>query len=83
LIESVRTRPKSILPVPIAGRGERVTIGTDGKREAVKLGDAAELGKIYRKEAWNTYRIICRGPEIALYINGTLMAEGAWLQRKA
>lgn len=59
----------------IAGRGERVTIGGDGKREAAKLGDAAELGKVYKKEAWNTYRIICRGPEITLYINGTLMCQ--------
>jgi hypothetical protein len=59
----------------IAGRGERVTIGGDGKREVAKLGDAAELSKIYKKEAWNTYRIICRGPEIALFINGTLMCQ--------
>lgn len=59
----------------IAGRGERVTIGTDGKRQVRKLGDAAELGKLYKKEAWNTYRIICRGPEITLFINGTLMCQ--------
>lgn len=59
----------------IAGRGERVTIGPDGKREAQELGDAAELVKIYKKEAWNTYRIICRGPEITLFINGTLMCQ--------
>ena len=59
----------------IAGRGERVTIGADGKREARELGDAAELLKIYQKEGWNTYRIICRGPEITLFINGTLMCQ--------
>ena len=59
----------------IAGRGERVSIGPDGKREAAKLGEAAELVKVYKKEAWNTYRIICRGPEITLYINGTLMCQ--------
>ena len=59
----------------IAGRGERVTIGGDGKREVAKLGDAAELSKIYKKEAWNTYRIICHGPEITLFINGTLMCQ--------
>jgi hypothetical protein len=47
----------------------------DGKREASQLGDAAELVKIYRQEAWNTYRIICRGPEITLFINGTLMCQ--------
>ena len=59
----------------IAGRGERVTMGDDGKREAAKFGDAAELLKTYKKEGWNTYRIICRGPEITLYINGTLMCQ--------
>ena len=59
----------------IAGRGERVTIGPDGKRDVQKLGDPAELGKFYKKEAWNTYRVICRGPEITLFINGTLMCQ--------
>ena len=59
----------------IAGRGERVTISQDGKRDAQKLGDAAELAKFYKKEDWNKYRIICRGPEITLYINGTLMCQ--------
>lgn len=59
----------------IAGRGERVTIGPDGKRTAEKLGDAAELLKSYKKEDWNTYRILCRGPEITLFINGTLLCQ--------
>jgi hypothetical protein len=59
----------------IAGRGEGVTIGVDGKREASQLGDAAELVKSYRQEAWNTYRIVCRGPEITLFINGRLMCQ--------
>ena len=60
----------------IAGRGERVSIGPDGKREAQESsGDAAELGAVYQKEDWNTYRIICRGPEITLFINGTLLCQ--------
>jgi hypothetical protein len=59
----------------IAGRGERVTIGADGKKQTEKFGDPAELLKSYRKEDWNTYRIICRGPEIALYVNGVLMCQ--------
>lgn len=59
----------------IAGRGERVTLGPDGKREMQKLGDAAELARIYKQEDWNTYRILCRGPEITLSINGTLMCQ--------
>lgn len=59
----------------IAGRGERVTIRPDGKREVVRFGDAAELAKVYKKEAWNTYRIVCRGPEITLFLNGRLMCQ--------
>ena len=59
----------------IAGRGERVTITSDGKREVQVLGDPAELNKVYRKEDWNTYRIICRGPDITLYVNGTPMCQ--------
>ena len=59
----------------IAGRGERVSIGPDGRREVQPLGDAAELLQHYRKEAWNAYRIVCRGPEIALFINGVLMCQ--------
>jgi len=59
----------------IAGRGERVSIGPDGKREVVKFADPAGLAKVYKMEDWNTYRIICRGPEITLYVNGTLMCQ--------
>jgi len=59
----------------IAGRGERVAIGPDGTRKVAKLGDAAELGKVYKKEAWNTYRIICRGPEVTVFLNGKLMCR--------
>lgn len=59
----------------IAGRGERVSIGSAGEREVQLDGDAAELLKSYRKEAWNTYRIDCRGPEITLWINGKFMCQ--------
>ncbi|HOX36344.1 MAG TPA: DUF1080 domain-containing protein [Candidatus Brocadiia bacterium] len=66
----------------IAGRGERVTISADGKREVQKLGDADELLKVYKKEDWNTYRIICKGPDITLYINGMLMCQFTDLDAK-
>jgi hypothetical protein len=59
----------------IAGRGEKVIVAADGKREIQQLGDPAELAKLYKKEAWNTYRIVCRGPEITLFISGTLMCQ--------
>jgi len=59
----------------IAGRGEKAVFGADGKKEVQKIGDPAELLKQYKKEDWNTYRIVCRGPEITLYVNGTLMCQ--------
>jgi HEAT repeat protein len=59
----------------IAGRGERVTVALDGKKTVEKLGDPAELLKSYKPGEWNTYRIICKGPEITLYVNGVMMCQ--------
>lgn len=59
----------------IAGRGERVRIGADGQRTVEKLGDPAALAAAYRREGWNTYRILCQGPTITLFINGTLQCQ--------
>ena len=59
----------------IAGRGQKVTIAADGKKEVQSIGDPAELLKVYKKEDWNTYRIVCRGPEITLYLNGVMMCQ--------
>ena len=59
----------------IAGRGQSVTIGADGKKSEQVIADAGELLKVFRKGEWNTYRIVCRGPETALYVNGTMMCR--------
>ncbi|MDR2850157.1 MAG: DUF1080 domain-containing protein [Verrucomicrobiota bacterium] len=59
----------------IAGRGEEVSIGADGKRVAKPLGDPKELLKAYKQGDWNLYRIVCRGPLIELYLNGVLMSR--------
>jgi hypothetical protein len=59
----------------IAARGEKVAIAGDGKREVQKIGDSAELLKNFKKEDWNRYRIVCRGSDIALYVNGVLMCQ--------
>lgn len=59
----------------VGGRGEKVTLGVDGKKSAQRFADAAELQKVYKVEEWNSYRIICRGPEITLYVNGVLMSH--------
>jgi hypothetical protein len=59
----------------IVGRGEKVNFTAEGKREVEKIGDANELIKRYKVEEWNTYRVVCRGPEITLYLNGVLMSQ--------
>jgi len=59
----------------IAGRGEKVVIAPDGKKDVQKLGEPVELLKSFKKEDWNTYRIVCRGPEITLFVNDKLMCQ--------
>ena len=59
----------------IAGRGEKVSFTVDGKREVETFGDAKELIKGYKVEEWNTYRVVCRGAEMSVYLNGVLMSQ--------
>jgi hypothetical protein len=59
----------------IAGRGEKVTLSADGKKDVQSIGKPDELLTSFKKGDWNTYRIICRGPEIKLYVNGVLMCQ--------
>ena len=56
-------RETGIKEVAIAGG---VSANSGLRRAFLALGE---------KEGWNTYRIICRGPEITLFINGTLMCQ--------
>lgn len=58
-----------------AARGTRVTFAVDGKKDVQTFGDAKELLKGYKQDDWNTYRVVCRGPEIALYLNDVLMCQ--------
>ena len=59
----------------IGGRGEKVTLAADGKKDAQRFADAAELQKLFKVEDWNAYRIVCRGPEITLYVNGVMTTQ--------
>ena len=59
----------------MAERGERVTIGRDGKKSATRFADAAELQKDIRNNDWNEYVIEARGPNLRHTINGKLMSE--------
>ena len=59
----------------VAMRGEKVIIAADGTKAVTPLGDAKALLAKVRKHDWNTYRIVARGPEITLEINGVIMAR--------
>src|SRR3954465_8326150 len=41
----------------LAQRGQKLTIDPDGNKEAMKIGDAAELAKSIHTDGWNDYVI--------------------------
>ncbi len=57
-------------------RGDQTTLTKEGnklKKTIKKIGDAAALGKLVKKEDWNTFRIEAKGFELTHYINGEKM----------
>ena len=56
-------------------RGERAVIDAAGEKKAESIGDADELFKALKVGDWNEYRIVAKGPHVALWINDTLMCE--------
>jgi hypothetical protein len=59
----------------LAQRGERLTIGEDGKKEAKSIGNSDELAKSIHKNDWNEYVVEARGNDLKHFINGVLMSE--------
>jgi hypothetical protein len=59
----------------LAQRGEKATIGADGKKEIEKFGDPVELQTKVKNEDWNDYRIVAKGNHLQHYVNGVLMSE--------
>ncbi len=59
----------------VAMRGQTVVIDPDGKKKTTALGDSAELQKHINQPGWNKYRVIARGSEITLEINGVVMCQ--------
>ena len=64
----------------VAMRGEKVLIARDGTKTVTPLGDPEKLLQEVRRHDWNTYRILARGSEIRLEINGVLMTQVTDLQ---
>jgi hypothetical protein len=59
----------------LAERGQRVTIGADGKASKEIFGNKDDLQKKVKNEDWNDYRIIAKGNNLKHYVNGILMSE--------
>jgi len=59
----------------VSMRGERTVIAPDGAKRVTALGDPKKLLAKVRPQEWNSYRIVARGNEIALHINGVVMCE--------
>ncbi len=59
----------------LAQRGQRLTIGPDGKKTVEQFGDKDELAKKIKNGEWNAYRIVAKGKRLSHYINGELMSE--------
>jgi hypothetical protein len=59
----------------VAMRGQKVVIDKDGKKQVTSLDDPKELQKQIKKNEWNTYRVVARGSEITLEINGVVMCQ--------
>ena len=59
----------------LAARGQKTTIGSDGRKNTVSFGDPKALMAIVNKDGWNEYHIIAKGNHITLKINGKLTSE--------
>jgi hypothetical protein len=56
----------------LTGRGSTVTLANDGTKEEKRFADSESVQSRYMIGEWNRYRLICRGPEITLYLNDAL-----------
>ena len=55
----------------MAGRGEKVVWGNDGKKQVVgSVGNAAEIEASVKKGGWNDYVIIAKGNHLQQFVNG-------------
>jgi type 1 glutamine amidotransferase len=59
----------------LANRGQKVTIGEDGKKQETQVSDSKELQANVKKEDWNQYEIIAHGNHLIHKINGKVTAE--------
>jgi hypothetical protein len=56
----------------LARRGEQVTFGADGSREAVRFEEEDVLGQGIRHGEWNDYHVVAWGNQIVTRVNGRI-----------
>lgn len=59
----------------LAKRGQKVTVGEDGKKQVEAFADHDELAAAIHLGEWNDYRILVRGNRLEQFINETKMIE--------
>jgi HEAT repeat protein len=60
----------------VGERGAKVTLAADGKKTVERFADAKELGdKVFKKDDWNEYIILAKGPTVTLFVNGMKTCE--------
>ena len=59
----------------IGPRGQKVEIDAKGKRTPTVVADPAGLLEHVKKDDWNEYHVIARGPLITLKVNGQIMSQ--------
>ena len=60
----------------VGERGAKVTLAADGKKTVERFADAKELGdKVFKKDDWNEYTVIAKGPTVSLFVNGMKTCE--------
>lgn len=60
----------------VGERGAKVTLAADGKKTVERFADAKELGdKVFKKDDWNEYAIVAKGPTVTLFVNGMKTCE--------
>lgn len=54
----------------VGERGADVAIDPAGKKTVTRFADGKKLQALYRKEQWNDIRVVVRGRQITVWING-------------
>lgn len=58
----------------LALRGQKTVFNADGSKETTPISEA-EGDPWFKLEDWHEYHLICKGPNLTLYVDGRIVAE--------